>query len=162
MERTMFALFGKGGSGKSTTIAYVLAELLQHASDSSVQRGNLRPSGPPEVWSAALTINGVLVGIASPGDNAYHVRRRVQPLINAGCQVIVCATRSTEDSSSVQALTQLADSAIPPYRINWIRKVSDPLNADSCNRQQCGEIVRKVLEAIGVPLEAAATELVEA
>ena len=162
MEKTMFALFGKGGSGKSTTIAYVLAELRQYASDSRVQLGNQRRSGPPEVWWAILTINGVLVGIASPGDNEFHVRRRVQPLIDAGCQVIVCATRSMESSSSVQALKQLAASATPPYRIKRIRKISDPLNADSCNWQQCGEIVRKVLEAVGVPLEAAATELVEA
>jgi ABC-type oligopeptide transport system ATPase subunit len=162
MERTMFALFGKGGSGKSTTIAYVLAELLKHASDSRVQRGNQRPSGPPEVWWAVLTINGVLVGIASPGDADKYIRKHVQPLIDAGCQVIVCATRSTEDSSSVQALKQLAASATPPYRIKWIKKVSDPLNAESCNRQQCGEIVRKVLEAVGVPLEAVPAELVEA
>jgi ABC-type dipeptide/oligopeptide/nickel transport system ATPase subunit len=162
MERTMFALFGKGGSGKSTTIAYVLAELLKHSSVSSVQRGNQRPSGPPEVWWAVLTINGVLVGIASPGDSEFQVRRRIEPLIDAGCQVIVCATRSTEDSSSVQALRQLAATATPPYRIKWIRKVSDPLNAESCNRQQCGEIVRNVLEEVGLPLESAPADLVEA
>ena len=52
MEKTMFALQGRGGSGKSTTIAYVLAELLNHATTSSVQRGYQRPSGPPEVWWA--------------------------------------------------------------------------------------------------------------
>ncbi len=46
MGRTMFALFGKGSSGKSTTIAYVLAELKKHASESRVQLGNQRRSGP--------------------------------------------------------------------------------------------------------------------
>jgi hypothetical protein len=119
-------------------------------------------AAPREVRWAVLTINGVLVGIASPGDNDFQVRRRIQPLINAGCQVIVCATRSTEDSSSVQALRQLAATATPPYRIKWIRKVSDPLNTESCNRQQCGEIVRKILDEVGLPLESAPADLVEA
>jgi hypothetical protein len=162
MEKTIFALFGKGGSGKSTTIAYVLAELKKHASNSRVKRGRRRQQGrPAEVWWAILTINGVLVGIASPGDNGWYVRKHVQPLIDADCQVIVCATRSMEGSSSVEALGQLAAEADPPYKIKWISKVSDPLDAESCNQRQCGEIVSKVLEAVGVPLEAVGAELVE-
>ena len=151
MQRTIFALRGKGGSGKSTTIVYILAELGKHASDSRVQRGNRRPSGPAEVWWAILTINGVLVGIASPGDNGWYVRKHVQPLIDAGCQVIVCATRSREGSSSVETLRELAAEADPPYRIKWIRKVSGPLDAEYWNRRQAGEIVVKVLEAVGMP-----------
>ena len=82
MERMMFALFGRGSSGKSTTIAYVLSELLKHASNNSVQRGNQteRPS-PPEVWWAVLTINGVRVGIASPGD-ADKVHQEACPAVD--------------------------------------------------------------------------------
>jgi ABC-type dipeptide/oligopeptide/nickel transport system ATPase subunit len=163
MDKTIFALFGKGGSGKSTTIAYVLSELKKHASNTRVERGRKRQQGrPAEVWRAILTINGVLVGIASPGDNGWFVRKHVQPLIDADCQVIVCATRSTKRSTSVQTLRQLAAEADPPYKIMWIRKVSDPLDAENCNRRQCGEIVSKLLEAVGVSLEVVGVGLWEA
>lgn len=163
MEKTMFALQGRGGSGKSSTIAYVLDELLKHASSNpDVKRGKQRQGGlPPEVWWAVLTINDVLVGITSPGDNEEHVRKRVQRLIDAGCQVILCAIRT--DGGSVTALQELAESALPPYKIEPIRKEwSCPRDAETCNRRQCGEIVRKVLEAVGVHLEAVEAELVEA
>lgn len=161
MEKTMFALQGRGSSGKSTTIAYVLDELEKYASNSDVKRGKQRHGGPPEVWWAVLTINGVLVGIASPGDDDKVIRKRVQQLIDAGCVLIVCATRKS--GKSVTALQQLAASSFPPYKIEPIpKKWASLRDAEKCNRRQCGGIVSKVLEAVGVHLEAVEAELVEA
>jgi len=146
MQKTIIALWGKGGSGKSTTIADALAELQKHASDSTVKRGRQRLSGPPEVWSAILTIDGVQVGIASPGDNEQAVIRRVKLLMDAGCQVIVCATRT--GGGSAAALRKLALQAEPPFKIKWIKKVSDKMDSERQDRAACAEIVMRVLEAV--------------
>jgi hypothetical protein len=146
MQNMIFALFGKGASGKSSTIAYVLEELLKHANDSNVHRGNRRQAGPSEVWSAVLTVQGIRVGIASPGDNEEAVRRRVEPLVAKGCQIIVCATRS--GGGSVAALKQIAEEADPPFEIEWIEKVPVEVNLEQGNRTACGVIVEKVLAAV--------------
>jgi hypothetical protein len=146
MQKTIIVIWGKGGSGKSTTIAYALAELRKHASDSTVKRGRQRPGGPPEVWSAILTIDGVQVGITSPGDNGPAVRRRVKPLIDAGCQVVVCATRT--GGGSAAALRELASQAEPPFEIKWIEKVSGEPDSERRDRAACAEIVTRVLEAV--------------
>lgn len=146
MQETIFALKGKGGSGKSTTIAYALANLQRHASDSKVIRGRERMCGPREVWQAILTIEGVRVGITSPGDNEMAVRRRVKPLIDAGCQVIVCATRT--GGGSVRALKQLASEAVPPFEIQWIKKASDEEDSEVKNRKVAAHVVKKVLKTV--------------
>lgn len=146
MQKRIIALWGTGESGKSTTIAAALAELQNHASDSKVKRGRQRSGGPPEVLSAILTIDGVLVGIASPGDNEHAVMLRVKPLIDAGCQVIVCATRTS--GGSAVAVQTLASQAEPPFEIKWVRKVSDLTNSEQQDHAACTQIVQSVLEAV--------------
>src|SRR5438067_1440145 len=116
MQKTIIALWGAGRLGKSTTIRLAYEELKNHGSVIEPgDRANNRPSGPPEVKGAILKIDGVLVGFTSPGDDEEWVEWFVKRLIDAGCKVIVCATRSK--GGSVTVLERLASEAKPPFRI---------------------------------------------
>ena len=70
MQRTIFALFGIGDSGKTTTISLVYNHFRQQGA-TVIYGGDYarrRQKGATEIKGAVLEIDGVLVGFASPGD----------------------------------------------------------------------------------------------
>jgi len=151
MTKKILALQGKADSGKTETIVLVLEELLTMASGvPEVRRGNKRKGNlKPEVLYAILKIHGVLVGISSQGDHANHIRRYVTILVDRGCKVIVCATRSRSSSSSVTALKDIASESKPRFTIEWVEKPSDIRNQAAGNRKSCDQLVSMVLDAVG-------------
>jgi hypothetical protein len=147
MERIIFVLEGIANTGKSTVIAKVLETLLPYATGPALanERGRERVHGSPEVVKAILTINGKTVGLTSRGDSERLVKNGVEPLVDANCDIIVCATRTA--GGSKHALEQIAANANPSYEIFPILKISDFMNRNQANQDSCDEIVRAILAA---------------
>ena len=150
MTKKILALFGKGDSGKTTTIAFILGDLQKLTTgDPYVKRGNKRKGNlEREVLYAVLKIHGVLVGISSQGDDASRIRRYVTPLVDRGCKVIVCATRSRANSSSVTELEEIARESKPRFAIEWVEKPFDATNRAAGNRKCCAQLVSIVMEEV--------------
>src|SRR5262249_8550359 len=142
MQRTMIALRGPGNAGKSTTIRLVYQNLRREGRV-------IRPVAPlrKEVKGAILEINGVEVGITSQGDEGEIVRSHVERLIEAGCVVIVCATRTY--GGTVDVIEQLASEADLPFDIVWIEKDRQAHHDhDAGNRQKADEVIAEVKKAV--------------
>lgn len=149
MERTMIALWGISNTGKTTTIRRVY--------DTLRMEGRVIDPGRPtrkEVRAAILEIDGVKVGFASPGDIAEILEENLEPLITAGCVVIVCATHTR--GGTVETVRQFATQANPAYKLVWIKKEYRQTDHDNWNQQKAGEIIAEVRKAVSN------TQLVEA
>ena len=86
---TIIALRGRGNSGKSETIR-ILHELLLQNSYRQV-RSDL---GTHVDFTAIVEKKKKLVGVTSVGDTFDLVHDRLEELINAGCEICVCACRT--------------------------------------------------------------------
>jgi hypothetical protein len=86
----IIALRGRGNSGKSTTIRLLYDLLLQNryqliSSNFNVDGGD---------FISIFAKNGKLIGVTSSGDTYDLVHHRLQELINANCNLCVCACRT--------------------------------------------------------------------
>ncbi len=84
------ALSGVGNSGKTTTINEVFT-LLQSKYPAAItniiiQRVDIK---------VIMTINGKKVGIESQGDPNSRLEKSLACFVNANCDVIICATRTS-------------------------------------------------------------------
>ncbi|MBA4190805.1 MAG: hypothetical protein C0467_22695 [Planctomycetaceae bacterium] len=141
MERTMIALWGISNLGKTTTIRRVY--------DTLRREGRVIDPGRPsrkEVKAAVLEIDGVKVGFASPGDIAEILEENLEPLIAAGCVVIVCATHTK--GGTVDMVRQLASQANPAYKLVWIEKACRQTDHDNGNQKKADEIIAEVRKAV--------------
>lgn len=87
---TIIALKGKGNTGKSTTIRLLHELLLLNGyqlinSDLHVNGGD---------FIAVFSKKGKRIGVTSSGDTYDLVRNHLQELINANCNICVCACRT--------------------------------------------------------------------
>jgi len=70
-----------------------------------------------------ITINGVKVGIESQGDPNSRLFNSLKRFVEVGCEVIVCATRTS--GMTVQVVSDLSSQ----YQIKWFEK-SNVRNAE--------------------------------
>src|SRR5260370_4813828 len=101
MQRTIVALCGARDVGKTTTIRLVYEKLAQEGK--LIDPGRRSRS---EIKSAILEIGGVKIGFASQGDVDEILEENLEPLFEAGCSVIVCATH-TSRSRTYSVVKQL-------------------------------------------------------
>jgi hypothetical protein len=156
MIAEMLQVCGSGNSGKTAAIAIAADMMKQQFPWQVFELGNPRRRGrKKEVKSAIFHVNGDKVGVASPGDDEKHVEDHVKPLIDAGCRVIVCATRT--HGSSVAALNRLAKTAKPEfdidgYKIDPIPKTktttADEAEQDADNQRFAAKIIEKGRAAV--------------
>ncbi|MDO9559857.1 MAG: hypothetical protein Q7I89_09275 [Syntrophales bacterium] len=85
------ALKGKGSSGKTDTIKLVF-QLLQNKYPNA--RVNVLIPNTIDI-KATMVINGHKVGIESQGDPSSRLKQSLSDFVNAGCSIIICATRSS-------------------------------------------------------------------
>jgi thymidylate kinase len=88
MQKTIIAVRGIHDSGKTTSIGLAYKKLEKEGTVI------VAPRESRETRSAVLEIDGVKVGFWSVGDVEELLEEGVDPLIDAGCAVIVCAARS--------------------------------------------------------------------
>jgi hypothetical protein len=146
MQRIVFALRGKPHSGKTTAIWLAFQQLRK--------RGQLleeeKPRSFKDVWRAILEIDGVRIGIHSPGDHPSPVEERLAYLVREGCIIIVCAARITVGNDVIATVEDIAQRE-PTYSVAWITKDGvDGSYADELrsNQEMADKIVKKVLKAI--------------
>jgi hypothetical protein len=134
MKKKIFAICGLSNSGKSTTIRLVYDSLLSTYKIPEQKNTILRK----DVY-IILSINGVKIGIASKGDPSTELAKRLSALKNAGCQLIICATRTRGET--VDAVGNLK-----PYEVHWFEKVrvSDVSERNESNMTLARRIVMEV------------------
>lgn len=139
MMRTIIAVSGSSNAGKTTTIRLAYEQLSEK---SDILDGGRRAR--KEVRGAVLEIEGVKVGFASPGDREDVLRENLDRLIEAGCQVIVCATH-TSRSATYRVVYRLKSG----YRIVWIEKDrTEPADESRANQETADEIIQQVTAAV--------------
>ena len=100
----LFALRGKKNSGKSQTIRTAIEMLTDHYPDATIEHNHTTKKDIQTV----LTINGWKIGIDSQGGS-------LESFVNAGCDVIVCATRTS--GPTVNAV-----KALRGFDVQWIEQ----------------------------------------
>ena len=127
--------------GKTTTIRLVYDRLRREGRTIDPGRRSRK-----EVKAAIVEIDGVKVGFASPGDIAEILEENLEPLIAAGCVVIVCATHTR--GGTVETVRRLASEADPAYKLVWIEKACRQNDHESGNQQKADEIIAEVRTAV--------------
>ena len=145
MQRTVFALFGIGDSGKTTTISLVYNHFRQRGA-TVIYGGDYarrRQKGATEIKGAVLEIDGVLVGFASPGDRPDILLPLLEALIERGCIIIVCATHTRGGTVEV-----VRERGRQGFQVEWIEKACRQADHDDGNRKKANEIIEKVRAAV--------------
>lgn len=91
MKKHIIALRGKSCVGKSSTLHLLYKQLLIHPGTKPV---HFEALGRKLDFVAILSIEGHAVGIFNRGDVPSTVQKLLDRLVNARCQVIVCAART--------------------------------------------------------------------
>ncbi len=112
---TIIALRGKGNSGKSTTIR-LLYDLLSQNSYQLIS-SNFHVNGGDFI--AVFSKKGKLIGVTSSGDTYDLVHDRLQDLVNANCNICVCACRTFD---RVPPGTNAAVIEFTNYRNQFVEK----------------------------------------
>ena len=145
MQRTIFALFGIGDSGKTTTISLVYNHFRQQGAK-VIYGGDPtrhRQKGAREIKGAVLEIDGVLVGFASPGDRPDILLPLLEALIERGCIIILCATHTR--GGTVEVVREFGRQG---WKVEWVAKACPQVNHDDGNQKKAKEIIEKVRGAI--------------
>lgn len=87
----IYALQGKGNSGKTETIKNVF-QSLQVKYPSAVM--NVLSNNTIDI-KVIININGTKVGIESQGDPNSRLQQSLQDFSNANCDIIICACRTS-------------------------------------------------------------------
>lgn len=137
--KAIFAVRGVGNRGKTTSIKLVY-ELLQQKYPEAV---------PNEIFigkdiSVIMQIGSIKIGIESHGDPNTRLLKRLRLFAEEGCEIIVCATRSTGQTED--AVNKFARD----YQINWFDKPNEPKieQQEAANNAFARQIFSEVQKAI--------------
>lgn len=112
MKKMLIGLWGKGNVGKSQTIKMVY-DLLESKHTNVKEEYKIQTDIDVRV---VLTIGTTKVGIESQGDPGSRLKESLLLFVKAGCQVIVCATRTR--GQTVKAVEELQ----PDYEALWLEQ----------------------------------------
>ena len=133
--KTILALKGKPGSGKSTTIA-MLFDLLKISGCIMIRDKRKRNS---KDFFVVIEVGGMKVGLTSYGDVRKITKEKIDLFIQNKCIVIVCACQ--EHGATVDVLHDY-----PDYRLEFVVK-SHSLN-DAEHKELNKKDAKKLLERI--------------
>ncbi len=128
----IYALQGRGYSGKSETINKVFSELVRKYPSASIQQLS---SGTLDIKAILTNVNGHKVGIESQGDPNSRLQQSLQDFANANCTIIICATRT-----SGMTVTWV-NSLSPPYVVHFIPQVYATTNFNASNLRIAQSII---------------------
>jgi hypothetical protein len=132
-KKKVFALRGKGNSGKTSTLKRVV-EKFEGLHGALVKRlidaTDIR---------AIVSIGGLKIGIETEGDPNGRLEKSLTVFKTEGCVIIICATRT-------RGMTvKLVEALEPEYEIEWI-EVSEKIDAEQ--EKIASKIFDKVLKEI--------------
>lgn len=107
----IYALQGRGNSGKSDTIIRVFGELTRKYPSAVVQQ---LASGTLDIKVILTNVKGHKIGIESQGDPNSRLQQSLKDFAGASCTIIICASRTS--GMTVSWVNSLA----PPYLVHFI------------------------------------------
>jgi len=133
------ALKGVARIGKSQTIRTV-DELLRVKYPDAIVEHEYRTKVEVRV---VLSINGVKIGIETTGENIKRINESFDLFVNLGCEVIICATRTS-------GKTVMAVNALPGYDVVWLEQQaqSNPIERVLGNLAMARQIVEETEKSI--------------
>ncbi len=130
--RKVFALYAPANHGKTTTLN-ILIDLLCIVADSyNVWRDR-------EGWGW-FVINGVTVGVCTPGDNQDVIKNNIRYFNENGCEIVVTASRSK--GGGVKEIEKLEKKE--KAELEWIEKE----DSQKLNKLIASDIFRKILNEV--------------
>lgn len=134
-EKTILALSGWPGKGKSTTIRKVYSLLKSAYPEAARQAEWIHPENEPEDMESAgdicvlMPIGRVWLGIESEGDPGSRLSQSLKKFAEhqPSCDLILCATRSK--GNTVKAVERMQ----PEYKIKRILKKHHHDNTECAN-----------------------------
>ena len=147
MPGNLIAVRGRASVGKTSTIIEVRQQLLKQegiAEIDHVKTGNRAG----DFW-AVLQGKHRRIGIASEGDREDLLSDHLDRMIEAGCDVIVCATRTR--GATVSCIEGLRNR----FAIEWIEK--SPSNPDTTTQRESDNrgTAKAIARRVAALLEAA-------
>lgn len=128
----IYALRGRGNSGKSDTIIKVFTELIRKYPSASVQQIS-SDSYDEEV--ILTNVNGHKVGIESRGDPGSRLEQSLQRFANEKCTIIICATRTS--GMTVDWVNAMS----PSYAVHFIQQAYANTNFNFHNQRTALSII---------------------
>ena len=140
----VFALKGPSKMGKSQTIRTVVEMLTEKHPDAAIEYNH-----PTKVdVRVVLTINGLKIGIESQGDpNGRLVKESLDLFVRIGCDVIVCATRTS--GATKDAVDALQSQG---FNVHWLEqpRKSQPHEQVLRSLAMAREITERVEVSLGL------------
>jgi hypothetical protein len=114
MQKRIFALWGFENTGKSTTLKLIAREIMRQFFGATA---NILLEPLPEGdLTVIITIGGKKIGIATQGDPNTGLFSRLEELVNSGCIIIFCATRTKQGTvDDVEAIENTHQ-----FRVTWL------------------------------------------
>ena len=122
----IYALQGRGSSGKSDTIIRVFTELVRKYPSAPVLQLS---SGTRDIKVILTNVKGHKVGIESRGDPGSRLQQSLRDFANANCTIIICATRTS--GMTVNWVNAMS----PPYAVHFIQQVYATVNFNASNQR---------------------------
>jgi ABC-type cobalamin/Fe3+-siderophores transport system ATPase subunit len=137
----IIALRGKGGTGKTTTMKMLRAEILNLGAEEIHYKDNLGHKGRD--FYGVYKVWNTLIGITSEGDFHRVVYERIERLIGMECRIICCTCR-TKDTKKPGTISAI--HAFPQFAPMFILKTraAKGLSEDDANRQDCGDLLNQL------------------
>ncbi len=135
----IIALRGRGNSGKSATIRLLYDLLVQNGYQQI--NSNFKVDGGDFI--AIFSKNGQLIGVTSSGDTYDLVHDSLQELINASCNICICACRTFD---RVPPGTNAAIIEFTNYENQFIEKTVD--DNEATQRTTNGRDAQNLFSAI--------------
>ena len=109
----IYVLWGRQGVGKTRTLNLIAREIERQFGVTSDPPLDVLLTRDIQV---VITIGGLRIGITSAGDPGTNVAGRLNDLINRGCAIIFCSTRTKgETVTDVEGVEQAHN-----YRATWV------------------------------------------
>lgn len=144
MKNTVIAIWGHGGQGKSQTVRGIYKELVNNhgAVVTNLVQSKLPQNGDVKV---VLSIGNVIIGIESQGDPKSRVLVSVPEFARIGCNVIICATRTSGET--VKTVRDTANNN--GYRLIWsTNHRSNNVNQQQLNQMSVNQLTHMVMGII--------------
>lgn len=133
-RKTLIAVWGQSGQGKSGTIKKIIDEISNQFSRASIQ---VIIDGADK--KVVITIGKIKIGIESQGDPGGRLEESLIHFAKIKCDIIICATRTSG------ATVKLVDDLSDVYDIVWATNYrSDEKNQDELNQLSAKQITEYI------------------
>lgn len=142
--KTLIVLKGTERVGKSESIKMAYRLLLDRYCYARRVNVSVEASLGSKETNARITANGIKIGIESMGDRPGHLRKSLRKFKGDGCEVIICAARSSFVDKIVKE--------VPEYKVDIIEKNhagSSTAAQSLANQKTAKQIVEKVVGSLG-------------